>query len=309
MERTMSVEEKIRRAEEIYARRNSGNIGNTARVRVNGSEKKDIKVFKKLIIQIVICLFIYGVFYLIKNSNYIFSEDFINKAKEVLSYDTNFGELYNNAKNTIIDFFNKDEQAVTTEGNQEKKDDEQEENKESNTDNAEQKEKNSSSENTENVAQDGIGGAVETQETVPVLSEEEQRIQTIKNTATFIKPVEGPISSKFGLRNPTTSTVPKNHTGTDIAANMGAKIKSATEGEVVLVSSEGDFGNHLKVQIGQVSVIYAHCNKIYVNQGDKITQGQEIGEVGSTGNSTGPHLHLEIRLNEVPIDPEKILEL
>ncbi len=305
MERTMSVEEKIRRAEEIYARRNSENYANTARVRVNGKEKKDIKVFKKLIIQIVICLVIYGVFYLVKNSNYIFSEDFVNKAKEVLSHDTNFGELYNNAKNAVIGFFNKDEQADNTQENAAEKSDEQE-NK--NPAEGETKTENQDAENTNSV-QDGIGGAEEVQEQQPVLSEEEQQIQTIKNTSSFIKPVEGPISSKFGLRNPTTPTVPKNHTGTDIKANTGTKIKAATDGEVVLASSEGDFGNHLKIQIGQVSIIYAHCNKLYVKQGDKIVQGQEIAEVGSTGNSTGPHLHFEIRLNEKPVDPEKILEL
>lgn len=305
MERTMSVEEKIRRAEEIYARRNSENYANTARVRVNGKEKKDIKVFKKLIIQIVICLVIYGVFYLVKNSNYIFSEDFVNKAKEVLSHDTNFGELYNNAKNAVIGFFNKDEQADNTQENAAEKSDEQE-NK--NPAEGETKTENQDAENTNSV-QDGIGGAEEVQEQQPVLSEEEQQIQTIKNTSSFIKPVEGPISSKFGLRNPTTPTVPKNHTGTDIKANTGTKIKAATDGEVVLASSEGDFGNHLKIQIGQVSVIYAHCNKLYVKQGDKIVQGQEIAEVGSTGNSTGPHLHFEIRLNEKPVDPQKILEL
>ncbi len=305
MERTMSVEEKIRRAEEIYARRNSENYANTARVKVNGKEKKDIKVFKKLIIQIVICLVIYGVFYLVKNSNYIFSEDFVNKAKEVLSHDTNFGELYNNAKNAVIGFFNKDEQADNTQENAAEKSDEQE-NK--NPAEGETKTENQDAENTNSV-QDGIGGAEEVQEQQPVLSEEEQQIQTIKNTSSFIKPVEGPISSKFGLRNPTTPTVPKNHTGTDIKANTGSKIKAATDGEVVLASSEGDFGNHLKIQIGQVSIIYAHCNKLYVKQGDKIVQGQEIAEVGSTGNSTGPHLHFEIRLNEKPVDPEKILEL
>lgn len=305
MERTMSVEEKIRRAEEIYARRNSENYANTARVRVNGKEKKDIKVFKKLIIQIVICLVIYGVFYLVKNSNYIFSEDFVNKAKEVLSHDTNFGELYNNAKNAVIGFFNKDEQADNIQENAAEKSDEQE-NK--NPAEGETKTENQDAENTNSV-QDGIGGAEEVQEQQPVLSEEEQQIQTIKNTSSFIKPVEGPISSKFGLRNPTTPTVPKNHTGTDIKANTGTKIKAATDGEVVLASSEGDFGNHLKIQIGQVSIIYAHCNKLYVKQGDKIVQGQEIAEVGSTGNSTGSHLHFEIRLNEKPVDPEKILEL
>ena len=310
MERTMSVEEKIKRAEEIYARRNSKKPNSTTRVRVNDDNKKDIKVFKKLIIQIIICLFIYAVFYLVKNSNYIFSEDFINKAKDILSQDTNFGELYENSKNAIIGFFNKEVETENTDNNA--KDEKVENNA-------------STEQNSIDTEQNGIGGALETQETqetqevqetsekqeeqVPQLSEEEQRIQTIKNTTTFIKPVEGTISSKYGLRNPTTETVPKNHTGTDIAANTGTKIISSTNGEVVLSSSEGDYGNHIKIQIGEVSVIYAHCSKLYVKQGDKVTQGQEIAEVGSTGNSTGPHLHFEIRLNEVTVDPEKILTL
>ena len=64
----------------------------------------------------------------------------------------------------------------------------------------------------------------------------------------FIKPIEGKISSTFGYRETATGTVPKNHTGTDIAANTGTKIKSATEGEVVLASEEGDYGKHLKIQ-------------------------------------------------------------
>ena len=141
------------------------------------------------------------------------------------------------------------------------------------------------------------------------MTKEEQYIENIKKTASFIKPVQGTITSKYGLRDPSTTTVPKNHTGTDIAANTGTKIISATDGEVVLSSEEGDYGKHLKIQIGEVSVIYAHCNNLYVKQGDKITQGQEIAEVGSTGNSTGPHLHFEIRYQERTIDPEKILEL
>ncbi|MBR3255024.1 MAG: M23 family metallopeptidase [Clostridia bacterium] len=72
---------------------------------------------------------------------------------------------------------------------------------------------------------------------------------------------------------------------------------------------KGITGKHLKIKIGNVSLVYAHCNELYVNEGDKIVQGQEIAEVGSTGNSTGPHLHFEIRLNEETIDPESILEL
>ena len=90
---------------------------------------------------------------------------------------------------------------------------------------------------------------------------------------------------------------------------MGTKIKSATSGEVVIASEEGDYGKHLKIQIGDVSIIYAHCNNLYVKQGDQISQGQEIAEVGTTGNTTGPHLHFEIRISERTIDPQKILEI
>lgn len=315
MERTMSVEEKIRRAEEIYARRQEGVQRKTAKVTVNNENKKDIKLLKKMIIQIVVSLLIYLVVYIIQNNNYIFSEDFLKRTNELLSYDINFGQIYENIKLNVeqgINNFKEDNQGIVE-----------------NTE-------NSNESIDENINENAIGGAEEsvteniientgeTQEineiqnneqtteessNIAELSQEEQDIANIKATTTFIKPVEGTISSKFGQREPTTSTVPKNHTGVDIAANMGTKILAATGGEVVLASEEGDYGKHLKIQIGEVSVIYAHCNKLYVKQGDQITQGQEIAEVGSTGNSTGPHLHFEIRIFERTIDPEKILTL
>ena len=303
MEKTMSVEEKIRRAEEIYARRKEGTQRKTATVTVNNENKKDIKLLKKMIIQIVVSLLIYLIIYIIQNNNYIFSEEFLNKANEILSYDMNFVQIYENLKQNIDKGINK------------------------------VKENNKGIiENTENINEEAIGGGEENviedtsqiqnvnevqnneqQEEqkveTPQLSQEEQDIADIKATTTFIKPIEGTISSKFGQREPTTATVPKNHTGVDIASNLGTKIKASTSGEVVLASEEGDYGKHLKIQIGEVSIIYAHCNNLYVKQGDQITQGQEIAEVGSTGNSTGPHLHFEIRISERKIDPEKILEL
>ena len=141
------------------------------------------------------------------------------------------------------------------------------------------------------------------------LSQEDKDINYIKETINFIKPIEGKISSMFGPRNPTTPTVPKNHTGTDIAAETGTKIVSATDGTVVLASSKGDYGKHLKIQINDVMIVYAHCNKLYVKEGDSVKQGQEIAEVGATGNVTGPHLHFEIRYQDRYIDPQSILEL
>ena len=84
MERTMSVEEKIRKAEEIYARRQQqqGNIRKTTTVSVNPQSKKDIKLLKKMIIQIIVCMSIYIIIYVIQNNNFPFSQDFINKTDE-----------------------------------------------------------------------------------------------------------------------------------------------------------------------------------------------------------------------------------
>ena len=300
MERAMTVEERIRRAEEIYERRkrNEGvTVVQEKECKKEKNEKKDIKLLKKMVIQLMICICIYLVIYTIQNKQYIFSEDFINKVNEIISYDIDFKKLYEDSKNFIMGMFNKENE------NQNESQNETQENNEVNV-----------TENTE--INNGIGGAVEEniEETLQVeenqnLSQEEQDILNVKNTTSFIKPVEGTISSVYGYRETATGTVPKDHTGTDIAAITGTKIKSATDGQVVLASEEGDYGKHIKVQIGEVSIIYAHCNSLYVKEGDMVTQGQEIAEVGSTGNSTGPHLHFEIRISERTVDPQKILEL
>lgn len=271
MERTATVEERIRRAEQIYARRQgleSKEI--TINRNKNKQEKKDIKLLKKMVIQIIICILIAVPIYVIQNHSYPFSDDCINKIKEVLSYDTNFVELYNIGKNKIRDIYKSIFKTKNQESNQEQKTGEHQE---------------QTQEQNENV-QNGIGGATEEKAENAELSQTEQDILKTKETTTFVKPIEGTITSKFGQRDTATGNVPKHHTGTDIAANIGTKIKAATEGEVVLASEEGDYGKHLKIQIGEVSIIYAHCNNLYVKQGDKVTQGQEIAEVGTTGNST-----------------------
>ena len=290
MERVMTVEEKIRRAEEIYQKRKQGETRPITKVSVN--EKKDIKLLKKMVIQMLICITIYFAIYAIQNNQYVFSEDFINKANEILAYDTNFVELYEIVKNKVTSFINqgKDKEQEQQETNQQ----------------ITEESKTNAEINTQ-----AIGGAeaVLQEPKIENLSQEEQDIQNVKNNVSFIRPIEGVVSSKYGQRDTATGRVPKNHTGTDIAANTGTKIKSATDGEVVLASEEGDYGKHLKIQIGEVSIIYAHCNNLYVKQGDKIVQGQEIAEVGSTGNSTGPHLHFEIRTQERTVDPQCILEL
>ena len=130
----------------------------------------------------------------------------------------------------------------------------------------------------------------------------------IKSNFSFIKPVEGVVSSEFGLRDVANPVVSKNHTGIDIAANTGTKIVAAMEGTVTVSSTTGDYGYHIKITNGDVSTLYAHCSKLYVKEGDVVTQGQEIAEVGSTGKSTGPHLHFEIMRGQTYINPRNILE-
>lgn len=215
MEKTVSVEDKIRRAEEIYNRRKGNQArNNTAKVNVNS--KKDVKLLKKMIIQIIVCLAIYSVFYLVKNNNYIFSEDLINKTKEILSYDINFSELYTQIMEKLNGLYSQEDEEVQEE--------------------------------QETEGEEGIGGSEEEQNTENVetedttsLSQMEQDALEIKNTISFIKPIEGTVTSTFGLRDPTTSTVPQNHTGIDIANVSGTVISSATDGDVILSSSEGDY--------------------------------------------------------------------
>ena len=274
MERTMTVEEKIRRAEQIYERRKQGIDKPIETINISKNNKKDIRLLRKMIIQILVSALIYCVIYIIQSNRYVFSEDFTNKINEILSYDTNFIELYNISKDKVQDIVNK----IFTNNSII--------NKENSENNQENGNKNNTDSNQENQETNAIGGANEDEADKQNLSQEEQDIANIKNTTSFIKPIDGTITSEFGQRDTATGRVPKNHTGTDIGANLGTKIKSSTSGEVVIASEEGDYGKHLKIQTGEVSIIYAHCNNLYVKQGEQIKQGQEIAEVGTTGNST-----------------------
>ena len=318
MERVMSVEDKIRRAEEIYYKRREHENQKQENVKIPArSQKKDIKLFKKMIMQLIICVTIYSIFYLIVNSNNIFSKDFTNKAREILSQDINFKEIYSflstKINETIKSFT---EKGKIEENSTEQKQEEDVDSTPNNIENIQNNNENIGgaeeilTEQVEDVENNNITTSDEIKpEEVSQLTQMEQDANYIKSTISFIKPVSGTISSAYGLRNPTTVTVPKDHKGTDIAAVTGTKIVSATDGTVILASSEGDYGNHLKIQINDVIIVYAHCNKLYVKEGDTIKQGQEIAEVGSTGNTTGPHLHFEVRYQNRYVDPQLILDL
>ena len=103
LERTLTGEEKIRKAEEIYKRRRDGySYGRDNRaLKVSVKEEKNFSLFKKMILQIAICFVIYFIYYLIQNSNYIFSEEVLAKTKEILSYDIDIASLYEYTTNFL----------------------------------------------------------------------------------------------------------------------------------------------------------------------------------------------------------------
>ena len=121
----------------------------------------------------------------------------------------------------------------------------------------------------------------------------------------LIKPINGTISSRFGARSSIRSSV---HTGLDIAASRGTPIKAAAGGTVIYSGRKGSYGNMIVIDHGNgVETYYAHCNSLVASAGENVSQGQVIAYVGSTGNSTGPHLHLEIRVNGVAKNPQNYL--
>lgn len=119
---------------------------------------------------------------------------------------------------------------------------------------------------------------------------------------TLAKPVSGVITSRFGSRGRGT------HTGLDIATNKGTAIKAAASGRVTYSGTKGTYGNLIIITHSNgVQTYYAHCDKLYATTGEQVSQGQTIATVGSTGNSTGPHLHLEIRVNGIAQNPQNYL--
>jgi len=114
----------------------------------------------------------------------------------------------------------------------------------------------------------------------------------------LIWPVSGPITSPFGMR------WGKLHPGLDIGAGTGTPIKAAAAGTVIVAAYDGGYGNLVVIDHGNgLATAYAHQSQLAVSVGQQVGQGQTIGYVGSTGFSTGPHLHFEVRVNGSPVDP------
>jgi septal ring factor EnvC (AmiA/AmiB activator) len=121
----------------------------------------------------------------------------------------------------------------------------------------------------------------------------------------FSWPVSGPITSPFGMRiNPMTGQGMEMHPGIDIGAPMGATVTAAAGGKIIWAKPYGGYGNAIIIDHGgETSSVYGHLSQIFVAEGQDVVRGQAIGAVGCTGRCTGPHLHFEVRVNGVAVDP------
>jgi len=122
-------------------------------------------------------------------------------------------------------------------------------------------------------------------------------------------PREDKVTNEFGFRNnPFGGRTYEFHKGIDIGGERGDSVVAAGSGRVTKAGWQGGYGNLIEIDHGNgLTTRYGHLMKIQVEVGDFVSKGQQIGLVGSTGRSTGPHLHFELRLNDKAIDPRKLL--
>jgi murein DD-endopeptidase MepM/ murein hydrolase activator NlpD len=129
-----------------------------------------------------------------------------------------------------------------------------------------------------------------------------KRVTNAGGSTTYIWPTQGSVSSTFKMR------WGRMHNGLDIAAPTGTPIYAARDGRVTFSGTNGDYGKLVKIDHGGgVETRYGHCSSLKVSQGASVKKGQIIAYVGSTGRSTGPHRHFEIRVGGDPKDPKGYL--
>lgn len=237
---------------------------------INNGEKNKITKLTKISIQILMSICIFGLCYFLhQNNSYA-----LEVIKPILSNDTDFQKLYSE--------INEVAKVIMQEKNSE-------ENK-SQEENITTEETNSKN-TTDDDQQD---------------SEKENDITYIKGKTNYIKPLEGVITSRFGERE-STDIVSPNHEGIDIGADEGTEIKASMAGVAMTVGENESYGKYIIIANEDISTLYGHCSELLIKEGDQIEQGKVIAKVGNTGKSTGPHLHFEIRRNEIKVNPEEII--
>lgn len=123
-------------------------------------------------------------------------------------------------------------------------------------------------------------------------------------------PLTGLITSHFGERENPFGGEKQTHYGVDVAADSGTDIRACADGVIITSDSNELAGKYVEIEhTGGLISRYLHCSELFVDEGDEISAGDIIASVGNTGNSTGPHLHFELKLNGVAVNPEKVVDI
>jgi murein DD-endopeptidase MepM/ murein hydrolase activator NlpD len=134
-------------------------------------------------------------------------------------------------------------------------------------------------------------------------------VVTALNAVPLIQPVAGELSSSFGARNDPFTEELAFHSGVDLRGEKGSDVHATAAGIVVFAGPRGAYGNTVEVDHGYgIRTRYAHLSKIAVAAGAKLDKGSVVGKLGSTGRSTGPHVHYEVWYDDAVRDPEKFIK-
>lgn len=132
--------------------------------------------------------------------------------------------------------------------------------------------------------------------------------KSLLSSTPSIWPTRGWVTSGFGMRKSPFTGLNETHEGWDIGARMGSQIRTTADGVVVLAGRKSGYGKMVEIDHGYgITTRYGHNSKNLVDVGDRVKRGALIGMVGSTGRSTGPHLHYEVLLNGVPVNPKNYI--
>ncbi len=250
--------------------------------------KKDYLI-KTLLLQFLVCAVLFGVLFALKSTNSKIFKDieqtFSKKLEENLSIDeaksvfANLTETDNNNINeTVKDVPEEESVFIPFE---------------------------EPSLSAEIIASGGRDIKVASNDEIP----ENVSVNDYKLNQRMVLPLKGKTTSNFGVRTHPISGDLRFHAGIDIAAEKGTNIYSAFDGEIVEADYDNWNGNFIKIKHdNDIMTVYCHCEKLNVIKGQKIRAGEVIATVGSTGSSTGPHLHFELRIDNISYNPQKALK-
>ena len=153
-----------------------------------------------------------------------------------------------------------------------------------------------------------LGQAEQRQESMKQLDNYFKQRTTLLSYTPSIWPVRGWTTSEFGIRRDPYTSRARMHRGLDIAAAIGTTVNSPADGLIIFTGKDGAFGKVVVVDHkNNIMTRYAHLSRIDVTTGDQVKRGEQLGAVGNTGRSTGPHLHYEVWINGIPENPRKYI--